>query len=51
MAMAMRFGGSAILGLITVVGGLIVTIAFFYLVIKLAGLVDTLSEKVKEMKL
>ncbi len=44
-------GGSMVLGLIMTVGGLLVMIASFYLIIKLAGLVDTLSQKVKEMKL
>ncbi len=49
--MPMAYGGSAVLGLIMAVGGLLVTIASFYLIIKMAGLVDALSQKVKEMKL
>jgi len=42
--------GSGILGLVLTVGGLLVTIAAFYLIMKMARLVSTLSEKVKEMK-
>jgi len=49
-ALAAR-GASPVLGLIISVGGLIVMIATFYLVIKIAGLVDAIKEKVKEMKL
>jgi len=45
------YGGTAIMGLITAVGGLLVTIASFYLIIKMAGLVDALGQKIKEMKL
>lgn len=45
------YGGSAVVGLIMSVGGLLVTIASFYLIIKMAGLVDALSQKIKEMKL
>jgi len=33
------------------VGGLLVMVASFYLIIKIAGLVDALGEKIKEMKL
>jgi len=33
------------------VGGLLLTVASFYLIMKIAGLVDALGEKVKEMKL
>ena len=42
--------GSGILGLVLTVGGLLVTISAFYLIMKMAGLVNALSEKVKEMK-
>jgi len=51
MATPIRAGGTPVLGLIMAVGGLLVTIASFYLIIKMAGLVDALSQKVKEMKL
>jgi len=44
-------GGSPVIGLILGVGGLLVTIASFYLIMKMAGLVDALSQKIKEMKL
>lgn len=51
MALAQRaVGGSLLLGLIITVGGLLVTIAAFYLILKIAGLVDALKDKVKEMK-
>jgi len=51
MALAQRaVGGSAVLGLIVAVGGLLVTVASFYLILKIAGLVDALKDKVKEMK-
>ena len=43
-------GGSTVLGLIMAVGRLLVTIAAFYLILKIAGLVDALRDKVKEMK-
>jgi len=43
-------GGSTVLGLILAVGGLLVTVAAFYLILKIAGLVDALRDKVKEMK-
>jgi hypothetical protein len=33
------------------VGGLLVMIASFYLIIKVVGLVDALGQKIKEMKL
>jgi hypothetical protein len=47
-----RLGGvSPVIGLILGVGGLLVTIASFYLIMKMAGLVDALSQKIKEMKL
>jgi len=49
--MPMTYGGSSVMGLITAVGGLLVTIASFYLIIKMAGLVDALGQKIKEMKL
>lgn len=51
MATPIRTGGSPVLGIVMAVGGLLVTIASFYLIIKMAGLVDALSQKVKEMKL
>ena len=52
MVMAARpVGGSPVIGLLLGVGGLLVTVASFYLIIKMAGLVDALSQKVKEMKL
>ncbi len=54
MTMAARglpVGGGLVLGLVMTVGGLLVMIASFYLIIKLAGLVDTISQKVKETKL
>jgi len=38
------------LGLIIAVGGLLVTVASFYLILKIAGLVDALKDKIKEMK-
>ncbi len=44
-------GGSPVLSLIMAVGGLLVMVASFYLIIKIAGLVDALGEKIKEMKL
>jgi hypothetical protein len=47
----MTYGGSGIMGLIMAVGGLLVTIASFYLIIKMAGLIDALSQKITEMKL
>ena len=51
MALAPRaVGGSAVLGLIIAVGGLLVTVASFYLILKIAGLVDALKDKIKEMK-
>jgi len=43
-------GGSLIVSLILAVGGLLITIASFYVIIKVAGLVDVLTEKLKEMK-
>lgn len=49
--MPMTYGGSSVMALITAVGGLLVTIASFYLIIKMAGLVDALGQKIKEMKL
>jgi len=49
--MPVTYGGTAVIGLIMTVGGLLVTIASFYLIIKMAGLVDALSQKIKEMKL
>jgi hypothetical protein len=51
VATPIRTGGSPVLGIVMAVGGLLVTIASFYLIIKMAGLVDALSQKVKEMKL
>jgi len=51
MALPQRaFGGSLVLGLVVTVGGLLVTVAAFYLILKIAGLVDALKDKVKEMK-
>lgn len=51
MALPVRpVAGSVVLGLITAVGGLLVTVASFYLILKIAGLVDALRDKVKEMK-
>jgi hypothetical protein len=47
----MTYGGSSVMSLITAVEGLLVTIASFYLIIKMAGLVDALGQKIKEMKL
>jgi len=43
--------GSWVLGLVMAVGGLLVMVASFYLIIKIAGLVNALAEKIKEMKL
>jgi uncharacterized membrane protein (DUF485 family) len=51
MATPVRAGVSPVLGIVLAVGGLLVTIASFYLIIKMAGLVDALSQKIKEMKL
>jgi len=51
MALPVRpMGGSAVLGPITAVGGLLVTVAAFCLLLKIVGLVDALRDKVKEMK-
>ena len=51
MAFQMRqMGGTSVMGIVMAVGGLLVTIASFYLIIKIAGLVDVISAKVKEMK-
>jgi len=47
----MTYGGTQVTSLIMAVGGLLVTIASFYLIIKMAGLVDALGQKIKEMKL
>ena len=44
-------GGLSVMGIIGAVGGLLVMIASFYLILKVAALVDTLSQKIKEMKL
>jgi hypothetical protein len=49
--MPMAGGGSWVLGLVMAVGGLLVMVATFYLIIKIAGLVDALGEKIKQMKL
>jgi hypothetical protein len=49
--MPMAYGGAQVTGLIMAVGGLLVMIASFYLIIKTAGLVDALGQKIKEMKL
>ena len=43
--------GLSVLGLVTAVGGLLIMVASFYLIIKIAGLVDALGQKIKEMKL
>jgi hypothetical protein len=39
-----------IVGLIVAAASLVVTIAVFYLILKIGSLVDALKEKVKEMK-
>ena len=43
--------GLSVIGIIGAVGGLLIMIASFYLILKIAALVDTLSQKIKETKL
>ena len=50
VAMQAATAGLGFLRLISAVGGLLVTIGLFYLILKIAGLVDALKDSVKEKK-